>query len=65
MNDFQERVIAEKHDLDEKLGKLYAFFKTKTYNQLPKIDQELLQSQSRHMQFYSDILGKRILRFEK
>jgi len=65
MNDFQERVISEKHELDIKLGKLYAFFKTKTFDELPRIDQELLQSQSRHMQFYSDILGKRILRFEK
>ena len=65
MNAFQERVISEKRELDIKLGKLYAFLKTKAFDGLSRIDQELLQSQSRHMQFYSDVLGKRILRFEK
>lgn len=59
----QERVVAEKKDLDEKIAKLSAFFDTETFAKLPDVDKGDLERQMAFMQGYSDTLGLRINRF--
>lgn len=56
----QERVVAEKAELDDKIAKLKAFLPTKTCLDLPFDERCRLSSQLRVMGVYSDILGERI-----
>lgn len=66
MQPHQERVIAEKRDLDEKIAKLHAFCFTNTnavFFALPPVDRDLLEDQYTAMKEYSTILGRRIERF--
>lgn len=60
---YQERVLAEKADLDEKRHKLEAFMKTETFTGLPEADRDLLQQQAAAMDLYASILDKRIQLF--
>ena len=67
MQPHEERVIAEKRELDEKLAKLKDFCFTPgltTFSRLSPEDRDLLEDQFTYMQKYSEILGKRIARFE-
>jgi hypothetical protein len=59
----QERVIAEKADLDERLQKLAAFMGGEVFDALPEEDRYLMQLQSSVMLSLSMLLGKRIERF--
>jgi hypothetical protein len=59
----QQRVVAEKAELDERLNKLLAFNSTQTYQELPAEDRDLLFEQASYMQAYSSVLGLRIARF--
>ena len=62
----QERVVAEKKELDEKLVKLHAFCfgsDTKIFGTLPPEERDRLESQYTVMKQYSDILGQRIAAF--
>lgn len=59
----QQRVVDEKNELDEKIGKLQAFFDNEIYKNLPNEDRALLIEQVNHMRIYSDILFRRIQRF--
>ena len=60
----QQRVIDEKRDLDEKLGKLQAFIDSNpVFSGLPIEDQSHLKSQLSAMELYSSILADRIARF--
>jgi hypothetical protein len=59
----QERVIAEKVELDEKLAKLMAFFETEVFDGLVADERERLSKQAEYMQLYSDVLGERIAAF--
>jgi len=59
----QERVVTEKAELDEKLGKLKAFFSTEIFAGLGDEEMGRLQRQADHMQAYSDVLGERIAAF--
>lgn len=59
----QQRVIAEKAELDTKLGKLLAFVETETYSQLPNEEKMRLYHQSSIMHQYSTVLGDRIAAF--
>lgn len=65
MQPHEERVIAEKRDLDEKLAKLkdFCFGDGKVFRTLEPIDRDLLENQYTVMEQYSKILGKRIDRF--
>lgn len=68
MEAYQERVIAEKEELDSKLSKLKDFCfgdDTTIFNKLTPVDRDLLESQFTAMEEYSRILGKRISRFNK
>jgi hypothetical protein len=63
MSPFQERVVAEKKELDEKHAKLVAFFSTEVFAELPDAEIDRLQRQSDVMAEYSAILGERIAAF--
>jgi len=59
----QQRVVAEKAELDEKLNKLEAFFENPIYNKLDCSERKRLQLQASFMRAYSDVLGERIAAF--
>ena len=60
----QQRVLAEKAELDERLSKLDAFIlDNPLYLQLPGDEQKRLSAQSEAMASYSSILGERIASF--
>lgn len=65
MLDYQERVVTEKADLDEKLSKLSEFVENDIFSNLPKVEQELLSTQLNVMKKYSGLLGKRITLFRE
>ena len=60
---YQERVVAEKKDLDDRLAKLLLFFNTKEFPALPLVENQRLQLQAAVMEEYSEILGERISDF--
>jgi hypothetical protein len=60
----EQRVVEEKHALDAKCEKLFAFLDTPLYDSLPEEDQSLLQHQFNHMTNYSEVLAARIARFK-
>lgn len=60
---FQQRVVEEKKELDDKLQKLSLFFDTPVYASLDSAEQERLQKQEVAMITYSEILGDRIRAF--
>lgn len=59
----QERVIAEKTDLDDKLSKLLAFFQTPVFASLPEAERSRLRNQARFMDGYLAVLEERIAAF--
>lgn len=59
----QQRVVAEKLELDDRLNKLNAFFSTVMYKSLPPEEQDRMTRQSVAMTDYSDVLGERIAAF--
>jgi hypothetical protein len=59
----QQRVFAEKEELDDKLTKLKAFFGTEIFAGLDDAEMDRLQRQADHMGAYSDVLGERIAAF--
>lgn len=59
----QQRVVDEKAELDDKLGKLVSFFSTAIYEGLDKDEKSRLQTQAHHMRGYSAVLGERIAHF--
>jgi hypothetical protein len=63
MHLYQERVVTEKRELDDKIEKLATFIKTGAFVGLDADEQERLQHQDAIMQEYSVILGERIAHF--
>ena len=63
MKPYQERVVDEKRDLDEKLSKLAAFGTTPLFTALTPDEQGRLNRQHTVMEEYSRILGERIAAF--
>lgn len=61
----QQRVIAEKAELDEKLGKLSAFINSEKFTSIVSdaAERERLVCQEETMRDYSGILGERIAAF--
>lgn len=59
----QQRVVTEKHELDEKIEKLSVFLKGDMYISLPGAEQARLNNQFRVMNDYSGILSERIAAF--
>lgn len=63
MEDYKQRVVEEKKELDEKISKLVAFTQTDTFSELCIDDCHILTEQRNAMLYYSDILGRRIRNF--
>lgn len=63
MQPYQQRVIDEKAELDDRLAKLQAFWDNPIFTTLPPAERERLERQSRIMQDYSAVLGERIAAF--
>lgn len=64
MKDYQERVVAEKAELDDRHAKLNAFAQTETFDALPEEERARLARQSKAMDDYSVVLGERIEAFD-
>ena len=60
MEDYQQRVIEEKKELDEKINKLRIFLGASPFKSLTVENQSLLKDQYVVMAQYSTILAKRI-----
>lgn len=60
---FKDRVVAERDELTEKLGKLNPFIGGEIYNGLPSDERERLSLQAGIMKDYLDILNERIAAF--
>ncbi len=60
---YQQQVIDEKTNLDNKRSRLAEFKNTEIYEQLPKEEKDRLEHQAFHMLAYSDILTARIEAF--
>lgn len=65
MKAFQQRVIDEKTELDEKRQKLSEFFDNDKFNELEASAKDLLETQYYHMSKYSETLGERIKLFNQ
>ena len=65
MQTYQQRVIDEKTELDEKITKLRAFFTNPiyAYATLPIEEQERMDKQLQYMISYSEVLEERIAAF--
>lgn len=63
MEEYKERVVDEKHELDVKLEKLRLFFSTSIFNNIDSDEQDRLNRQEVMMTQYSKILGERIENF--
>lgn len=59
----QQRVVAEKAQLDDKRAKLKAFFLTPFFDGLKTEEKQRLTEQEMYMVRYSDVLGARIAAF--
>jgi len=65
MQPHQERVVAEKKELDEKRDKLGKFIDGDTFSTLPVPEKDRLIRQAVAMTDYSVILGERIEAFKE
>lgn len=63
MKPHQQRVVEEKAELDDKLGKLQKFIQGDVFSTIDPFEQVNLRDQSRIMAEYSRILGVRIANF--
>lgn len=64
MEDYQQRVIDEKSELDKKALALTRFIgESPSFDKISADNQELLKEQNDIMWQYSEILGKRIAAF--
>ena len=61
---YQQRVVDEKTELDERLRKLRAFAASDTFLALLPSDARLLGQQAMHMMDYSEVLRQRINNFK-
>lgn len=63
MQDFQQRVVNEKAELDTRLQKLVVFSNTVSFANLPYDEQERMNTQRHLMCALSAVLGARISAF--
>lgn len=64
MEPYQQRVVEEKRQLDERLTNLKTFFGTALFSSLDGVAAGHLTRQAAAMQTYSDVLGERIAAFQ-
>jgi len=65
MQPYQERVVEEKRELDEKLAKLREFIVGEAFASVDENEQVRLKAQESAMTVYSSILGDRISNFKE
>jgi len=63
MQEYQQRVLDEKVELDDKLGRLQKFLDSSTFKTVDPAEQERLKNQAAAMKQYSDILADRLAHF--
>ena len=63
MEAFQERVVTEKSELDEKIDRLDTFRAGTIFSTLPEDEQDRLNRQLSFMRQYSGVLADRIAAF--
>jgi transcription termination factor NusB len=61
MNDFINRLIDEKQQLDEKIEKLNSFIRSENFKSIEMVQQSLLQVQLLSMETYSQCLTERLM----
>jgi transcription termination factor NusB len=61
MNDFIDRLIDEKQQLDEKIEKLTTFIHSENFKTIEYVQQSLLQIQLLSMETYSQCLTERLV----
>lgn len=61
---YQERVVAERDELNDKIIKLFMFIGGPVYGILPEDERYRLLAQLRFMGKYRDVLDERIAAFE-
>ena len=61
---YQERVVAEKQELDDRIAKLDAFGRTDVWKELPVAEQGRMNRQFAAMEDYSKALSERIAAFQ-
>lgn len=64
MIEYQERVVKEKADLDEKRTNLLNFFNTDTFRNLDQAEKDRMRVQHSIMGVYSEVLHQRIAAFK-
>lgn len=64
MNEFQQRVVEEKQELDARRERLMNFFNTDTFRQFNQAEKDRLRTQHGVMGLYSEILHQRIAAFD-
>jgi hypothetical protein len=62
---YQIRMLDEQANLNDRIVKLDAFVKGDMFQQLDKIDRDLLVEQRAYMGHYADVLRRRIERFKQ
>ena len=64
MEDYQQRVIEEHKQLDDKLVKLGIFISREAFKVLPEEERDRMLRQQRYMKRYSEVLAERIAEFK-
>ncbi len=64
MEAWQQRVVDEKAELDQKIGRLLSFMKGEKSTAIGQDERDRLGRQSRYMERYSEVLGERIADFK-
>ena len=63
MEDYQQRVVDEKTELDGKIERLNSFFSNPKFRELPPDEQDRMTRQCQAMIEYTGILAERIAAF--
>lgn len=63
MQPYQQRVVQEKKDLDDKCEKLDSFLASTPFDQISLAERNLLRTQLMVMALYSEVLDQRIALF--
>ena len=63
MKPHQQRVVDEKQSLDEKISKLISFMESDASSVLSLSEEDDLEEQLEYMEKYSEVLARRISKF--
>jgi len=63
MKPYQERVVKEKEELDDKISRLRPFVSGENFKNLPEDERERMSRQLDLMEDYSKVLSERITAF--